>query len=286
MRLSSRYQGGLILASLLLASSAEAQQVQTKTVVMQPQLFGSISCPANRVCLTSNAGNGRPWFVDLAGGGWPADEARALYRSTTAPPSIAGAAYFNSLTNQFLLYVSGVWYETATTSSIQTLSNKTLGSHLAAGGFRVTGLGAPSSATDAATKGYVDGLLAPGTQVYGVATGGGAGLLGIATVHLRAPGQAASGTVVTALHRTTRAGTLRNLTCALNIAPGGADTVAVNLEVNGVALAVACTMTGAGTTCSDNVNTSAVAANNSVAMRAISSGAVASDLACSVEVTN
>jgi hypothetical protein len=58
------------------------------------------------------------------------------------------------------------------------------------------------------------------------------------------------------------------------------------VEVNGAALAVACTITGAGTSCSDNVNTSAIAANSNVAMRAISSAAVASDLACSVEVTN
>lgn len=43
----------------------------------------------------------------------------------------------------------------------QTLSNKilssdTLGSDLAAGGYKVTGLGTPSSTADAATKGYVD----------------------------------------------------------------------------------------------------------------------------------
>jgi len=38
----------------------------------------------------------------------------------------------------------------------QTLSNKTLGSNLAAGTFKITGLGDPSSAQDAATKNYVD----------------------------------------------------------------------------------------------------------------------------------
>lgn len=286
MRPRSRYQGGLVLAALLFAASASAQQVQTKTVIMQPQLFGSISCPANRVCLTSNAGSGRPWFVDLAGGGWSADEARALYRSTAAPPAIAGAAYFNTLTNQFLLYVSGVWYEAATTASIQTLANKTLGSHLAAGGYRVTGLGAPSSSSDAATKGYVDGLFAAGNLVYGTVTGGGAGILGVATVHLRAPGQAASGTVTTVLLRTTRAATLRNLSCSLGIAPGGMDTVAVTLEINAVVTIVTCTITGAALSCSDNVNTAAVGANSDLSIKAVSSAATASDLACSAEVTN
>jgi hypothetical protein len=38
----------------------------------------------------------------------------------------------------------------------QTLSNKTLGSNLAAGTFKITGLGDPTVAQDAATKNYVD----------------------------------------------------------------------------------------------------------------------------------
>ena len=38
----------------------------------------------------------------------------------------------------------------------QTFSNKTLGSNLAAGGFKVTGLADPTSAQDAATKNYTD----------------------------------------------------------------------------------------------------------------------------------
>ena len=40
------------------------------------------------------------------------------------------------------------------TTTSQTISNKTLGSNLAAGGYRVTGLADPSSAQDAATKNW------------------------------------------------------------------------------------------------------------------------------------
>lgn len=36
----------------------------------------------------------------------------------------------------------------------ETMSNKTLGSNLAAGGYKVTGLGAPSADTDSATVAY------------------------------------------------------------------------------------------------------------------------------------
>ena len=42
------------------------------------------------------------------------------------------------------------------TTTTQTLTNKTLGGNLAAGGFKVTGLGDPSSAQDAATKNWAE----------------------------------------------------------------------------------------------------------------------------------
>jgi hypothetical protein len=46
--------------------------------------------------------------------------------------------------------------QAVTTTGTQTVSNKTLGSNLAAGGFRVTGLADPSASGDAATKNYTD----------------------------------------------------------------------------------------------------------------------------------
>ena len=52
--------------------------------------------------------------------------------------------------------VHGVTGNIVGTTDIQTISNKTLGSDLAAGGYKVSGLAQPSANQDAATKAYVD----------------------------------------------------------------------------------------------------------------------------------
>lgn len=50
----------------------------------------------------------------------------------------------------------GVTGDIVGTTDTQTLSNKTLGSDLAAGGYKVSGLATPTANADAATKSYVD----------------------------------------------------------------------------------------------------------------------------------
>lgn len=54
--------------------------------------------------------------------------------------------------------VHGVEGDILGTTDTQTISNKTLGGDLAAGGFQITNLGTPNNSTDAATKGYVDAV--------------------------------------------------------------------------------------------------------------------------------
>lgn len=61
--------------------------------------------------------------------------------------------------------VHGVTGDIVGTTDAQTISNKTLGGDLAAGGFQITNLGTPTNSTDAATKGYVDAV-AEGLHVH------------------------------------------------------------------------------------------------------------------------
>ena len=77
---------------------------------------------------------------------------------TTAYQTYVGGAVedHNDLTSG----VHGVTGDVVGTTDSQTLSNKTLGTDLAAGGYKVSGLATPTANADAATKLYVDTAVA------------------------------------------------------------------------------------------------------------------------------
>lgn len=76
--------------------------------------------------------------------------------------------------------VHGVTGDIVGTTDAQTLSNKTLGGNLAAGGFQITNLGTPTNSTDAATKAYVDAV-SEGLHVHAAARVAVQGNISIAT---------------------------------------------------------------------------------------------------------
>jgi hypothetical protein len=89
-----------------------------------------------------------------------------LTRKTLTTPTINGATISGAVTSTATITGGTVTAATITSSTVtsSTITSGTLGSNLAAGGFLVTGLGAPASDNDAARKIYVDSILGSATS--------------------------------------------------------------------------------------------------------------------------
>jgi len=89
-----------------------------------------------------------------------------LTRKTLTTPTINGATISGAFTSTATITGGTVTAATITSSTVtsSTITSGTLGSNLAAGGFLVTGLGAPASDNDAARKVYVDSILGSATS--------------------------------------------------------------------------------------------------------------------------
>ncbi len=191
-----------------------------------------------------------------------ADSAGALSVTTLA---VAGAATLGS---------------TLSVTGAATLTGGgTLGANLAAGGFKVTGLGAASANGDALRYeqgGMLAGALSTGT-------------IGAATRYM-SRGAAAVASSAVCVATVTRAGVLRRLYANLLTAPGGADTVAFTIQKssdNGATWSdttLTCTITGAAKGNSDTTHAPAVAAGDLLAVKMVSSAATAADPSVGFEI--
>jgi hypothetical protein len=77
----------------------------------------------------------------------------------TYADGVAGAVQDNLDDHTSATSAHGVTGNIVGTTDTQTISNKTLGSDLAAGGYKVSGLADPTANQDSATKAYVDGAI-------------------------------------------------------------------------------------------------------------------------------
>lgn len=116
------------------------------------------SAPTDTYMLVWSAAAGRliwtPNAVTVAGGGTGVATFGGAYTLlyTSAADTLTSLA--NSTTGSFLMANTGA--APSWNSNVARLSANTFTADQAMGGFKITGLGAPGSATDAATKAYVD----------------------------------------------------------------------------------------------------------------------------------
>ena len=251
-----RWIGKLVCSALLFAASY-ASAVTGNREIYSPWTAAP-SCPAGKACVYMLASDGQLYVVDGAAATLKISAAKSFRTAVdcTALASFAdGDICYDTTLGYFRLYAAGWKTIPTTAASPLSLSGQTLS--IAASGL-----------------------------VYAAVSSGASGVLGAATLYLRAPGLAAYGTTETELLVAPRVGTVRNLRCHLGVAPGGADTVINTVRVNAADSITTCTISAANTTCADTTNTAAVAAGNRLSVMSVSSAGTASDIACSFEVTN
>ena len=167
----------------------------------------------------------------------------------------------------------------AVTGAATLTGGGTLGANLAAGGFKVTGLGAASANGDALRYeqgGMLAGALSTGT-------------IGAATKYMNR-GAATVAASAVCVATVTRAGVLRRLYANLLTAPGGTDTVAFTIQKssdNGATWSdttLTCTVTGTAKGNSDTTHAPSVAAGDLLAVKMVSSAATAADPSVGFEI--
>ena len=170
------------------------------------------------------------------------------------------------------------------TTTAQTLTNKSLGSDLAAGGFKVTGLADPSSAQDAATKNFVEtGVTSQLVQATTQATNAG--------TSATASAASASASSVSATASDVSRVASQAAQAASETAEANAETAQAAAEVAQVASEVSATSSASSastsTTQAASATSSASSASASAAAASASeSAAAASEVASATSETN
>ena len=154
------------------------------------------------------------------------------------------------------------------TLSTQTMSNKTLGSNLAAGGYKITGLGDPSSAQDATTKNYVDTGMS--SQVAAAATSAASAASSATAAATSATSAAASATAAA----TSATSAATSATIASNSA-STATTQAANAVTSASSAATSATSAATQATAASTSATSAAASASAASTSATSAAASA-----------
>lgn len=145
------------------------------------------------------------------------------------------------------------------TVDTQTISNKTLGSNLAAGGFAITNLVDPTNAQDAATKHYVD--TASSSQVAQAATSASSAATSAASAATSATSAAASATAAAGASASATAAATSAASAATSATAAATSAASAATSATSAA-ASATSASNYATTASNSASTATTAATN------------------------
>ena len=185
---------------------------------------------------------------------------------------------------------------TASTVRSSTLTNDTLGSDLAAGGYVVTGLGAPVNANDSTRKAYVDSILGSATAASTSAASAATSATSAATSATSAATSATSSATSASAAATSASSALTSQTAAATSATSAAAsaTAAATSATSAAASATAsassasasATSAGAAATSASSAATSATASATSAGAAATSAASAATSATSSAASTS
>jgi hypothetical protein len=185
-----------------------------------------------------------------------------LTRKTLTTPTINGATISGAFTSTATITGGTVTAATITSSTVtsSTITSGTLGSNLAAGGFKITGLGTPTTTGDATTYEYVNSILGSATS---------------ASI-------SAASAAVSATSAATSATSAGNSATASASSASAAATSASSALTSQTAAATSATSAAASQTAAATSATSAAASATAAATSATSAAASATTAAASV----
>ena len=185
-----------------------------------------------------------------------------LTRKTLTTPTINGATISGAFTSTATITGGTVTAATITSSTVtsSTITSGTLGSNLAAGGFKITGLGTPTTTGDATTFEYVNSILGSAT----------------------AASTSAASAATSATSAATSATSAANSATASASSASAAATSASSALTSQTAAATSATSAAASATAAATSATSAAASATAAATSATSAAASATTAAASV----
>jgi hypothetical protein len=204
-------------------------------------------------------------------------QAVTLTRKTLTTPTINGATISGAFTSTATITGGTVTAATITSSTVtsSTITSGTLGSNLAAGGFLVTGLGAPASDNDAARKVYVDSILGSATSASISAASAAVSATSAATSATSAANSATASASSASAAATSASSALTSQTAAATSATSAATS----------ATAAATSATSAATSASSALTSQTAAATSATSAAASATAAATSATSAAASAT-